>query len=167
MMANVAEIIIFILLGVTCIQEFSIDFSKHWNTGFFFFTLFFIILYRCVATFGLTYVINKLRKEPIPLNDQVLMALSGLRGKFSFKRKSHLLILQWSFSGGIAFSLTKLLTYDGRVEHIHHMLTTCVAIIMFTSFIQGQRWFPDSKSRKASWNIFFISQYPYKKSPLT
>ena len=86
MMANVAEIIIFILLGVTCIQEFSIDFSKHWNTGFFFFTLFFIILYRCVATFGLTYIINKLRKEPIPLNDQVLMALSGLRGNFSFKR---------------------------------------------------------------------------------
>ena len=85
MMANVAEIIIFILLGVTCIQEFSIDFSKHWNTGFFFFTLFFIILYRCVATFGLTYIINKLRKEPIPLNDQVLMALSGLRGNFSFK----------------------------------------------------------------------------------
>ena len=86
MMANVAEIIIFILLGVTCIQEFSIDFSKHWNTGFFFFTLFFIILYRCVATFGLTYIINKLRKEPIPLNDQVLMALSGLRGRFNLKK---------------------------------------------------------------------------------
>ena len=118
MCANVAEIIIFILLGVTCIQEFTINFFVHWNTGLFLCTLVFIIVYRFIAIFGLTFLINKFRKKPIPYNDQILMSISGLRG-------------------GIAFSLTKLLGYSGKIEQIHHMLSTCIAIVMFTSFIQG------------------------------
>jgi len=46
------------------------------------------------------------------------MSLSGLRG-------------------GIAFSLTKLVGPE-LLPHIHQMLTTCIAIILFTSFVQGK-----------------------------
>jgi len=116
MCANVAEIIIFILLGVTAIQEFTIDFLAHWNTGLFFCTLIFMTVYRFIAIFGLTFIINKFRKKPIPYKDQLVMSISGLRG-------------------GIAFSLTKLLGYSGKVDQIHHMLSTCIAVILFTSFV--------------------------------
>ena len=58
------------------------------------------------------------RKDKICYNDQMMIAMSGLRG-------------------GIAFSLTKMLTHTAEIPHIHKFLSTCIAIIMFTSIIQG------------------------------
>jgi hypothetical protein len=40
--------------------------------------------------------------------------------------------------GGIAFSLTKMLTHTAEIPHIHKFLSTCIAIIMFTYIIQVQ-----------------------------
>lgn len=117
MMANTCEIIIFIMLGLTSVQEFMTDFWKHWNTGLFLITLLAVTVYRFVSVFGLTWILNYYRKEKIPYNDQLVMALSGLRG-------------------GIAFSLTKLVPVI-LLPHIHQMLSTCIAIILFTSFVQG------------------------------
>lgn len=117
MCAIICEIIIFILLGITSVQEFMSDFLHHWNTGLFLCTLFFMTLYRFMSVYGLTWIINRFRKEPIPYNDQFIMSLSGLRG-------------------GIAFSLTKLVP-PRLLPQIHQMLSACIAVILFTSFVQG------------------------------
>ena len=73
-----------------------------------------------MSVYGLTFILNRFRSEPIPYNDQFIMSISGLRG-------------------GIAFSLTKLVP-PHLLPHIHQMLSTCIAIILFTSFVQGF-WF--------------------------
>lgn len=118
MLANIAEHVIFIFLGITVVEEFLVDFQAHWNTGLFFFTLFSVLVFRFIATYGLTFVLNYFRKNKICYNDQIMIAMSGLRG-------------------GIAFSLTKMLTHTAEIPHIHKFLSTCIAIIMFTSIIQG------------------------------
>ena len=38
--------------------------------------------------------------------------------------------------GGIAFSLTKLVP-PRLLPQIHQMLSACIAVILFTSFVQG------------------------------
>ncbi|CBY19353.1 unnamed protein product [Oikopleura dioica] len=117
MMANTAEIIIFIMLGLTSVQEFMTDFAHNWNTGLFVTTLISVTVYRFMSVYGLTWILNQFRAKPIPYNDQFVMSLSGLRG-------------------GIAFSLTKVVP-PHLLPHIHQMLTTCIGIIFFTSFVQG------------------------------
>jgi len=117
MMANTAEIIIFIMLGLTSVQEFMTDFAHNWNTGLFVTTLIAVTVYRFMSVYGLTWILNQFRVKPIPYNDQFVMSLSGLRG-------------------GIAFSLTKVVP-PHLLPHIHQMLTTCIGIIFFTSFVQG------------------------------
>ena len=62
MLANIAEHVIFIFLGITVVEEFLVDFQAHWNTGLFFFTLITVLMYRFVATYGLTYLLNYFRK---------------------------------------------------------------------------------------------------------
>ena len=56
-------------------------------------------------------------KKPICIKDQLIIAVSGLRG-------------------GIAFSLTKLIDTT-VIPQIHSFMSTCIAIILFTSFFQG------------------------------
>ena len=36
-------------------------------------------VYRFMSVYGLTWIINRFRKVPIPYNDQFIMSLSGLR----------------------------------------------------------------------------------------
>ena len=115
MVSNIAEIIIFVLLGVTIVQEFMINFLEHWNTGFFFCTLIFVTIYRVIGVFGLTWICNLYRKFPIPINDQIVMSMSGLRG-------------------GIAFSLTKLLVHSKNIPHVHRQGTNGDSSLMKLTF---------------------------------
>jgi len=113
MIANICEITIFMFLGISAISDFWI----HWNTGFVFWTVLFITAYRFMSVYGLTYLLNKGRLEPIGKVDQFVMAYGGLRG-------------------GIAFALTKLTSIQ-LVPQINVMLCACLVVIFFTSFIQG------------------------------
>ena len=61
MMSQVAEIIIFILLGVTCVE--GLIHSISWNTALFFVTLFSITVFRFLSVFLLTFILNFTRKE--------------------------------------------------------------------------------------------------------
>lgn len=61
MMSQVAEIIIFILLGVTCVE--GLIHSVSWNTALFFVTLFSITVFRFLSVFLLTFILNFTRKE--------------------------------------------------------------------------------------------------------
>jgi len=115
MMSQVAEIIIFILLGVTCVE--GLIHSISWNTALFFVTLLSITVFRFLSVFLLTFILNFTRKKPIGIKDQLIIAVSGLRG-------------------GIAFSLTKLVT-PNVIPQIDTFMSTTIAIILFTSFLQG------------------------------
>ena len=61
MMSQVAEIIIFILLGVTCVE--GLIHSISWNTALFFVTLLTITVFRFLSVFLLTFILNFTRKE--------------------------------------------------------------------------------------------------------
>jgi len=113
MIANICEITIFMFLGISAISDFWI----HWNTPFVLWTLLFITLYRFISVYGLTFILNRIRLEPIGKVDQFVMAYGGLRG-------------------GIAFSLTKLTSIQ-LVPQINAMLCSCLVVIFFTSFVQG------------------------------
>lgn len=113
MIANICEITIFMFLGISAISDFWI----HWNTPFVIWTLIFITVFRFCSTYGLSYLLNRVRLEPIGKVDQFVMAYGGLRG-------------------GIAFSLTKLTSIQ-LVPQINAMLCACLVVIFFTSFIQG------------------------------
>ena len=45
MLANIAETIIFMLLGIAAVS----DFWQYWNTGFVLWTLFFITVFRAIG----------------------------------------------------------------------------------------------------------------------
>nr|XP_018666770.1 sodium/hydrogen exchanger 3-like isoform X2 [Ciona intestinalis] len=113
MLANIAETIIFMLLGIAAVS----DFWQYWNTGFVLWTLFFITLYRAIGVVGLTFVINYIRLDKINRVDQFVMAYGGLRG-------------------AIAFSLVSL-TQPEHVPTIKTMICSCIVAILFTSFVQG------------------------------
>jgi len=113
MIANICEITIFMFLGISAISDFWI----HWNTPFVIWTLIFITVFRFMSTYGLSFLLNRVRLEPIGKVDQFVMAYGGLRG-------------------GIAFSLTKLTSIQ-LVPQINAMLCACLVVIFFTSFIQG------------------------------
>ena len=116
MIANICEITIFMFLGISAISDFWIHWNtpfvlwkrviirpsqflatrwRDWTSVKFkndyptFKTLLFITLFRFISVYGLTFILNKVRLEPIGKVDQFVMAYGGLRG-------------------GIAFSLTKL-----------------------------------------------------------
>ena len=79
MLANIAEHVIFIFLGITVVEEFLVDFQAHWNTGLFFFTLITVLMYRFVATYGLTYLLNYFRKRAL-LSDRLVVILKRIYG---------------------------------------------------------------------------------------
>jgi len=54
MLANIAETIIFMLLGIAAVS----DFWQYWNTGFVLWTLLFITLYRAIGTKSLVYILS-------------------------------------------------------------------------------------------------------------
>nr|CAB3266346.1 sodium/hydrogen exchanger 3-like [Phallusia mammillata] len=113
MLANIAETIIFMLLGIAAVS----DFWQYWNTGFVFWTLLFITIYRVIGVLSLTWIINCIRIDKISKVDQFVMAYGGLRG-------------------AIAFSLVSL-TSPELVPPIKTMICACIVAILFTSFVQG------------------------------
>ena len=113
MLSSVSDCIIFLYLGMAF-------FEKHvWNTGFVCWTLFIITVVRFLSIYGLAFVVNLLRKNihPICLKEQFIMAYGGLRG-------------------AVGFSLVSMVNQED-VPADQMFLTTTLAVIMFTVFLQG------------------------------
>ena len=68
MLANIAETIIFMLLGIAAVS----DFWQYWNTGFVLWTLVFITLYRAIG------------KRPPILNLRVIEATSVCNNMYGY-----------------------------------------------------------------------------------
>ena len=113
MLSSVSDCIIFLYLGMAFFEEHD------WNTGFVCWTLVFILGVRFLTIYGLSFIINILRKNihPIAFKEQFIMAYGGLRG-------------------AVGFSLVSMINQD-HVPAAKMFITTTLAVVMFTVFLQG------------------------------
>uniref|UniRef100_A0A3B5AG99 Sodium/hydrogen exchanger n=1 Tax=Stegastes partitus TaxID=144197 RepID=A0A3B5AG99_9TELE len=110
--ANGSETIIFVFLGISAIDKTL----WVWNTGFILLTLLFVIVYRFIGVFFLTWILNKFRLVPIEVIDQVIMSYGGLRG-------------------AVAYGLAMMLD-ENKIKEKNLMVCTTLIVVYFTVIIQ-------------------------------
>ncbi|XP_041868486.1 sodium/hydrogen exchanger 3-like [Melanotaenia boesemani] len=110
---NGSETIIFVFLGISAIDKAI----WVWNTGFILLTLFFILIYRIIGVFVLTWMMNRYRLVPIDFVDQVIMSYGGLRG-------------------AVAYALAAMLD-EKKIKEKNLMLCTTLIVVYFTVILQG------------------------------
>lgn len=112
MVSSSSETIIFMFLGVATVN------NRHdWNTWFVVSTIFFCSIFRAAGVAILTAVANQFRLHKLSTVDQFVMSYGGLRG-------------------AVAFALVLLINKD-HVPLQPMFVTTTIAVIYFTVFIQG------------------------------
>ncbi|GFU49172.1 hypothetical protein NPIL_261591 [Nephila pilipes] len=112
MLASSSETIIFLFLGVSTVND-----NHEWNTWFVVMTIFFCTVYRTVGVVILTALANRFRLHRIDKVEQFILAYGGLRG-------------------AVAFALV-LIVSDRIIPTKNMMVTTIIALVFFTVFIQG------------------------------
>ncbi|XP_064466459.1 sodium/hydrogen exchanger 3-like [Ornithodoros turicata] len=112
MLANCSETIIFMFLGVTTVNDIH-----EWNTWFVILTIVFITVFRSMGVVILTWPINHFRVHTLNKVDQFIMAYGGLRG-------------------AVAFALVLVVNED-VIPTKKMLVTTTIAVIYFTVFVQG------------------------------
>ncbi|XP_065215185.1 sodium/hydrogen exchanger 3 isoform X2 [Planococcus citri] len=112
MLSSSSETIIFMFLGVSTVSE-----HHQWNTAFVIITIFFCTFYRFVGVMLLSAILNHFRLYKLNTVDKFVMAYGGLRG-------------------AVAFALA-LLINPHHVKQREMFITTTIAVIYFTVFIQG------------------------------
>lgn len=111
--ANGSETMIFVFLGISAIDQAI----WVWNTGFILLTLLFVVLFRVIGVFFLTWIQNKYRLVPLDLMDRIIMSYGGLRG-------------------AVAYGLAVLLD-ETKVKEKNLMLGTTLIVVYFTVVLQG------------------------------
>ncbi|XP_067120663.1 Na(+)/H(+) exchanger protein 2-like [Centruroides vittatus] len=112
MLASSAETIIFLFLGASTVNE-----RHEWNTWFVIFTIIFCSVYRGLGVIIFTGIANKFRLHKIDKVEQFIMAYGGLRG-------------------AVAFALVLIISEE-VIPTKDMMVTTVIAVIYFTVFVQG------------------------------
>ena len=112
MLSGSSETIIFMFLGVATIHD------KHdWNWNFVILTITFCTVFRVLSVIILTALANHYRLHKLKPVDQFVMMYGGLRG-------------------AVAFALVLLI--DGeKVRHADMFVTTTIAVVYWTVFVQG------------------------------
>uniref|UniRef100_A0A3B3ULX0 Sodium/hydrogen exchanger n=1 Tax=Poecilia latipinna TaxID=48699 RepID=A0A3B3ULX0_9TELE len=111
--ANGSETIIFVFLGISAIDKTI----WVWNTGFILLTLFFILIYRFIGVFILTWFLNRSRLVPISFVEQIIMGYGGLRGAVAY---------------GLAVNLN-----ETKIKEKNLMVCTTLIVVYFTVILQG------------------------------
>lgn len=111
--ANGSETMIFVFLGITAIDKTI----WVWNTGFILLTLLFVLVYRCIGVFFLTWVQNKFRLVPLDFMDRIIMSYGGLRG-------------------AVAYGLAAMLD-EHKIKEKPLMVGTTLIVVYFTVIFQG------------------------------
>ncbi|KAG7200405.1 hypothetical protein KM043_017860 [Ampulex compressa] len=112
MLSSSSETIIFMFLGVATVNN-----AHNWNTWFVLMTIVFCSVYRIVGVIVLTALANQFRLHKLDKVEKFVMSYGGLRG-------------------AVAFALVLLI--DPRHVPLQPMfVTTTIAVIYFTVFIQG------------------------------
>ncbi|GAA6233236.1 sodium/hydrogen exchanger 3 isoform X1 [Lates japonicus] len=112
-LANGSETMIFVFLGISAIDKTI----WVWNTGFILLTLLFIMIYRFIGVFFLTWILNRYRLVPIGFIDQVIMSYGGLRG-------------------AVAYGLAVMLN-ESKIKEKNLMISTTLIVVYFTVIFQG------------------------------
>lgn len=112
MLASSSETIIFVLLGVSTVND------KHeWNTWFVILTVLFCSIYRAIGVVLLTALANRFRLHQFDKVEQFIMSYGGLRG-------------------AVAFALA-LIIDEKVIPSKDMMVTTVISVVYFTVFVQG------------------------------
>jgi len=112
MLSSSSETIIFMFLGVATIHD-----EHDWNWWFVVLTIVFCTLWRAFGVVILVGVANRYRLQKLGAVDQFVMSYGGLRG-------------------AVAFALV-LLIDPHVVPHAHMFVTTTIAMVYWTVFVQG------------------------------
>lgn len=112
MLSGSSETIIFMFLGVATIHD------KHeWNWNFVCLTILFCSVFRAIGVLILTKIANHYRLHKLSFVDQFVMMYGGLRG-------------------AVAFALVLLIDRK-KVAHADMFVTTTIAMVYWTVFVQG------------------------------
>ncbi|KAJ2943692.1 hypothetical protein O0L34_g16805 [Tuta absoluta] len=112
MLSSSSETIIFMFLGVATVNN-----NHDWNTWFVLLTIVFCSVFRIIGVYIFSAVANKFRLHKLDRVEKFVMSYGGLRG-------------------AVAFALVLLI--DPNVVKLQPMfVTTTIAVIYFTVFIQG------------------------------
>jgi len=112
MLSSCSETTIFMFLGVSTIHD-----EHDWNWWFVALTILFCTVFRCIGVFLLSGIANKYRLQKLGSVDQFVMMYGGLRG-------------------AVAFALV-LLIDENLVPHAPMFVTTTIAVVYWTVFVQG------------------------------
>jgi len=112
MLSSSSETIIFMFLGVATIHDEHV-----WNWWFTILTIVFCTIFRCLGVLILIGLANRYRLHKLGAVDQFVMMYGGLRG-------------------AVAFALV-LLVDAHVVPHAHMFVTTTIAMVYWTVFVQG------------------------------
>ncbi|MBN3304469.1 SL9A3 protein, partial [Amia calva] len=113
LLSNGSETIIFVFLGISAIDTTI----WVWNTAFVLLTLGFLLVFRFIGVFVLTWVLNRHRLVPLEFIDQVVMSYGGLRG-------------------AVAFLLAVMLDAN-KIKEKKLMVSTTIIVVYFTVVLQG------------------------------
>ena len=111
MLSSSSETIIFMFLGVATIHD-----EHDWNWWFVILTIVFCTVFRCIGVIILCALANQYRLHKLGAVDQFVMMYGGLRG-------------------AVAFALV-LLIDPHVVPHAHMFVTTTIAVVYWTVFVQ-------------------------------
>uniref|UniRef100_A0AAV2K0E1 Sodium/hydrogen exchanger n=1 Tax=Knipowitschia caucasica TaxID=637954 RepID=A0AAV2K0E1_KNICA len=111
--ANGSETMIFVFLGISAIDKTI----WVWNTGFILLTVLFVLVYRIIGVFFLTWIQNKFRLVPLDFSDRVIMSYGGLRG-------------------AVAYGLAVILD-EHKIKERPLMIGTTLIVVYFTVILQG------------------------------
>jgi sodium/hydrogen exchanger-like protein 3 len=112
MLSSSSETIIFMFLGVATIHDEHV-----WNWWFTILPIVFCSVFRCIGVVILVGIANRYRLHKLGAVDQFVMMYGGLRG-------------------AVAFALV-LLIDSHVVPHAHMFVTTTIAVVYWTVFVQG------------------------------
>ncbi|KAI1703150.1 sodium/hydrogen exchanger family domain-containing protein [Ditylenchus destructor] len=111
MLAQCSETVVFMFLGLSTVT------AKHqWDTAFVAITITCCVVYRIIGTVVQCAILNRFRTKKFSAVEQFILSYGGLRG-------------------AIAFGLT--VAIPASIAAREMFLTTCIAVIFFTVFVQG------------------------------
>ena len=142
-MASASDSIIFLFLGMTCFTE-----SHHLHPGFIIATIILCFLTRFLVTFGLSWILTHQRAYKISYAEQFIISYGGLRGAVGFSlaavlpgdawyRYCQLQLFLISVFLLLLLLVLPLLLLAVIIMSRDLFLTTALAMVLFTVFVQG------------------------------